>query len=259
MTAIVAAAGLLGLVVGSFLNVVIWRLPRGQSLVFPASHCPACGQPIRAWDNIPVLGWVLLRGRCRDCRASISPRYPLVEAGTAALFAIVTAHLGLDWRLPAYLYLCAVGVALAVIDIDHHRLPNALVLPSYPIVAGLLLLAVIAGGAWGDGLRAAAGAVALFGFYFILVLVYPAGMGWGDVKLAGVLGMALGFLGWGPLVVGGFLGFALGGFFGIALIAVRRAGRRSAIPFGPFMLAGALAALLWGNDLAALYLSTLPT
>ncbi len=156
MTAIVAAAGLLGLIVGSFLNVVIWRLPRGQSLVFPASHCPACGQPIRAWDNIPVLGWVLLRGRCRDCRASISPRYPLVEAGTAALFAIVTAHLGLDWRLPAYLYLCAVGVALAVIDIDHHRLPNALVLPSYPVVAGLLLLAVIAGGAWGDGLRAAA-------------------------------------------------------------------------------------------------------
>lgn len=258
MTALVVAAAVLGLVVGSFLNVVIWRVPRGESIAFPASHCPACAHPIRPRDNIPVLGWLTLRGRCRDCQAPISPRYPLVEAGTGALFAVIAARVGLSWALPAYLYLGAVAVALALIDIDHHRLPNALVLPSYPILGALLLLAVVAGGAWSDGLRAVFGGLILFGFYFLLVLVYPAGMGWGDVKLAGVLGMALGFLGWGPLAVGGFLGFALGGFFGIALIAIRRAGRRSAIPFGPFMLLGALAALLWGTELANLYLGTLP-
>lgn len=249
---------MLGLVVGSFLNVVIWRVPRGESVALPGSHCPACGHAIRPQDNIPLVGWLLLGGRCRDCRARISARYPLVELTTGVLFAVITAKVGLSWSLPAYLYLTAAAVALALIDIDHHRLPNVIVLPSYPVLGALLLIAVVAESDWSAGLRAVIGAAALFGFYFLLVLVYPAGMGWGDVKLAGVLGLALGYLGWGPLVVGGFLGFALGGVFGVALIAVRRAGRRSAIPFGPFMLAGALAAVLWGAQLANLYLGTLP-
>lgn len=246
-------AGLLGLVIGSFLNVVVWRVPRGESIVSPPSHCPACGAPIRARDNVPVLSWLVLRGRCRDCDAPISVRYPLVEAGTAVLFALVTWRIGVSWELPAYLYLAGVAVALALIDIDHHRLPNPVVLPSYAVLTALLLVPTIAQGRWGDLARAAAGAAILFGFYFVLVLIYPAGMGWGDVKLAGVLGLALGYLGWGPLGIGAFGGFLLGGVFSLALVATRRAGRKTAIPFGPFMLAGALIGILWGQPLGEAY------
>jgi leader peptidase (prepilin peptidase)/N-methyltransferase len=247
---------LVGLVIGSFLNVVIWRVPRGESIVSPPSHCPGCGHEVRPRDNIPVLSWLLLRGRCRDCGTHISARYPLVEAGTAVLFGVLTLAIGLEPELPAFLYLGAIGVALAMIDIDVRRLPNAIVLPSYPVAAALLTLAAVVDGSWGDLLRAGLGMVALYAFYFLLALVYPAGMGFGDVKLAGVLGLYLGWLGWAEVVAGGFLGFLFGGVVGGALVLVRRAGRKSMIPFGPFMLAGALVAILWGGALADLYLDT---
>jgi len=243
-----------GLLIGSFLNVVIWRVPRGESVVSPPSACPACGESIRPRDNVPVLGWLVLRGRCRDCGAHISARYPLVEAATAVLFVVLALRIGLTPELPAFLYLGAIGVALAMIDIDVKRLPNVIVLPSY-VVAGLLLaVAAAVSGEWSDLLRALMGMVALYGFYFLLALIYPAGMGFGDVKLAGVLGLYLGWLGWAELVTGGFLGFLFGGVVGGALMAVRRAGRKSMIPFGPFMLAGALAAILGGGALADFYL-----
>jgi leader peptidase (prepilin peptidase)/N-methyltransferase len=255
--ALVVLAGVVGLVVGSFLNVVIWRVPRGESVVRPASHCPACGGPVRPRDNVPVLSYLLLGGRCRDCDASISVRYPLVEAGTGLVFGLLAARLGPDWALPGFLYLGAVGVALALIDIDLHRLPNVLVLPSY-VVGGLLLGAAAAldtdGGAV---LRIAAGGAALFAFYFLLALIYPSGMGFGDVKLAGVLGMYLAYLGWAELVVGAFLGFLFGGVIGGGLMMVGRAGRKTKIPFGPFMLLGALVAVLWGGALGDLYLNSL--
>ena len=257
MVIIVPVVALVGLLVGSFLNVVVWRVPRGESIVTPGSHCPACGEPVRPRDNIPVLGWLLLRGRCRDCSAPISVRYPLVEAGTALVFVVLTLRIGLDPALPAYLYLGAIGVALALIDIDVKRLPNVIVLPSYVVGIALLAVAAAIGDDWSDLLRALLGIAALYGLYFGLALVYPAGMGFGDVKLAGVLGLYLGWLGWGEVVIGGFLGFLFGGLVGGVLMAVQRAGRKSQIPFGPYMLMGALVAIICGGALADLYLDSL--
>ena len=253
---LVVCTALVGLVIGSFLNVVIWRVPRGESVVRPPSHCPGCGHEIRPRDNVPVLSWLLLRGRCRDCGTGISVRYPLVEAGTAVVFGVLTLAIGLEPELPAFLYLGAIGVALAMIDIDVKRLPNAIVLPSYPVAAALLTVAAALDGRWEDLLRAGLGMVALYAFYFLLALVYPAGMGFGDVKLAGLLGLYLGWLGWAEVVTGGFLGFLFGGVVGGGMVLVRRAARKSMLPFGPFMLAGALVAILWGGALADLYLDT---
>jgi leader peptidase (prepilin peptidase)/N-methyltransferase len=246
--------GVDGLMIGSFLNVVIWRVPRDESVVRPRSHCPSCGHAVRPRDDIPVVSWLLLRGRCRDCGQPISVRYPLVELGTALLFAVTAWHIGLSWALPAYLYLVAIGVALALIDLDVHRLPDQIVLPSYGVVAVLLVLASLGEDRWDALLRAAVGGAALYAAYFALKFVYPRGMGWGDVKLAGVLGMLLGWLGWGQLVVGGFLGFLLGGVVGGALMAVGRATRKSKIPYGPFMIAGAFLAVLFGAPITDLYL-----
>ena len=254
MTVLVALAGALGLLIGSFLNVVIWRVPRGESVVSPPSHCPSCGNQVRPRDNLPVVSWLLLRGRCRDCGGPISRRYPLVELATGAVFFVMAARFGWDAALPAYLYLAAIGVALWMIDLDVKRLPNAIVLPSYPVAAALLTVAAAATGNWGDLLRAGIAMAALYGFYFLLAFIYPAGMGFGDVKLAGVLGLYLGYLGWAEVVAGGFLGFLFGGVVGVVLMAAQKAGRKSQIPFGPFMLAGALVAILWGGALADLYM-----
>jgi leader peptidase (prepilin peptidase) / N-methyltransferase len=253
---LVAFAAVLGVVIGSFLNVVIHRVPRGESVVRPPSACPGCGTQIRPRDNVPVLSWLLLRGRCRACGTGISVRYPLVEAGTGLLFAVMALRLGLDPVLPAFLYLAAVGVALALIDIDVKRLPNALTYPSYPVALLLLGLAAVLGSDSGAFVRALLGGVVAFAFYFVLVLAYPAGMGLGDVKLAGVLGLYLGWLGWGVLAAGLFLGFLLGGVLGVLLVALRKGGRKTKVPFGPFMLLGTLVAVLAGQELVDAYVST---
>jgi leader peptidase (prepilin peptidase)/N-methyltransferase len=195
---------------------------------------------------VPVVGWLVLRGRCAACGSPISARYPLVEAGTAIVFVLLTlrlAALGQTKALPAFLYFAAVGLALALIDLDTRRLPNQLVLPSYPVLAALL-----AGAAWwqGDGwalVRAVLGGVALYAFFFAVVVIYPAGMGFGDVKLAGLVGAMLGWLSWGTLVLGAFAGFLLGAIVGVVLIGLGRGGRKTAVPFGPFMVAGALLAI----------------
>lgn len=254
---LVLACTLLGLVIGSFLNVVVHRVPRGESVVTPRSRCPHCGAAISARDNVPVLSWLLLRGRCRSCAGRISGRYPLVELLTAGAFAALGWRLGASAALPAFLYLGAVGVALALIDLDVRRLPNVIVLPSYGVAGVLLAVAAVVDRAADDYLRGLAGMAALFGFYFALALLHPAGMGFGDVKLAGVLGLYLGYLGWGPLVAGAFLGFLLGGVASAVLLLARRATRRSAIPFGPFMILGAFAAVLWGEPLASAYFDSL--
>jgi len=254
----VVVCGLLGLVIGSFLNVVVWRVPRGESVVRPPSACPRCGNRIRPRDNVPVLGWLVLRGRCRDCGEPISKRYPLVELGTGVAFALVAWWAGPSWQLPAFLYLAAISVALALIDVDVHRLPDAIVLPSYPVAAVLLALASwnpTGESDWGALLRAAIAGVAMLVVYLLLVIVYPRGMGLGDVKLAGVLGMYLGWVGWGALVVGWFAGFLVGGVFAIGLLVLRRAGRKSGIPFGPWMLVGAWIGIVAGQPLAHAYLS----
>ena len=254
MLALCVLTAVLGLLIGSFLNVVIWRVPRGESVVRPPSHCPVCDRPIAPRDNVPVVSWLLLRGRCRHCGTAISARYPAVELATAALFVVLTLRIGFDAALPAFLYLGAIGVALTMIDIDVKRLPDAIVLPSYVVALALLTVAAAVGDDWSDLGRGIGGMAVLFAFYFLLCFIYPAGMGFGDVKLAGVLGLYLAWLGWAELVTGAFLGFLYGGVLGLALMLVRRAGRRSKIPFGPFMLLGALTAILWGGALADLYL-----
>lgn len=253
---LLSIVGLLGLAVGSFLNVVIHRVPRGESLVRPGSHCPHCGNEVRNRHNIPVLGWLLLRGRCADCEAPISARYPLVEAATAALFVAVAARFGLSWELPAYLYLAAVAIALTAIDLDTLRLPDAIVLPSYSIGLALLVPPMIAGQAWDAGTRSLLAAGALFAFYYVIATVHR-GMGFGDVKLALLLGLYLGFLGWQFLAVGAFAGFLLGGVVGVVLLAAGRATRKTKIPFGPYMLAGAFLAVFAGAPIADWYLGLL--
>lgn len=253
----VGLAAILGLAVGSFLNVVVWRVPEGRSVVSPASACPACGHVLRRRDNVPVVSWLVLRGRCRDCRAPISPRYPLVELGTAALMVGVVLRFGGSepWAVPAYAYLAAVGLALALIDLATHRLPDVLVLPSYVVVGALLVVASALGDSWGALVPAVVGGVGLVAAYFVMALAYPGGMGLGDVKLAGVLGLALGWVGWGALVIGAFAAFLLGGVFAVLLMVTGRAGRRSGIPFGPWMLLGAGVGIGWGERLWAGYLA----
>ena len=263
---IVVLATILGLAVGSFLNVVIWRLPRGESLAHPPSACPKCGHEIRKRDNIPVLSWLILRGRCRDCGAPISPRYPLVEAGTALFFGLVALDFvtrapdqpqasAALWALPAFLYLAAVSVTLAAIDIDLRRLPDRIVLPSIVVGVVLLALATFGAGDWGLLVRALVGGAVLFAFYFALVLAYPRGMGFGDVKLAALLGLYLGWMGWDALIVGAFAAFLIGGVFAIVLVLVKRANGKTAIPFGPWMLLGAWVGIFLGSDIAAGYLA----
>ncbi len=245
--------GVTGLAVGSFLNVVIYRVPEGLSVLHPPSRCPACGHQIRPWENIPVLSWLLLRGRCSGCGARISVRYPLVELLTAVLWLLMLWRFDLTAELPAYLYLVSAGVALAFIDLDHKRLPDVLTLPSYPVALVLLAVPAVTDGAWDSWLRALAAGALLLLFYGILWFAYPAGMGFGDVKLAGVLGIYLGWLSWSILVLGGFLGFLLGAVVGLALMLVGRATRKTGVPFGPFMIAGTLVAVVWGDAVVEWY------
>ncbi|MBC6445674.1 prepilin peptidase [Actinokineospora xionganensis] len=250
---------LLGLAVGSFLNVVIHRVPRGESVVSPASRCPSCGKPVRARHNLPVFGWLVLRGRCADCGAPIGVRYPLVELGTALVFLVVAVRmwqLGLVSALPAYLYFAAAGIALALIDLDVRRLPSAIILPSYPVLAALLAVSSAVRDDWWSLGRAGIGAAALFAFYFLLALVYPAGMGFGDVRLSGLLGGVLAYLSWSTLVVGAFGGFVLGALVGAVVLAAGRGDRKTALPFGPFMILGALLALFVAEPIADWYLVT---
>jgi leader peptidase (prepilin peptidase)/N-methyltransferase len=263
------AAGLLGLVAGSFLNVVVYRVPRGRSLVSPPSACVHCGEPVRWHDNLPVLSWLLLRGRCRDCARPISVRYPLVELGTGAAFMLVAL-----WQLhgvgapgsagvtaavlvatAAFLWLAAVSIALALIDLDVHRLPNSIVLPGIVVTVVLLGTAALLAGDTAAALRLVLAPAALGGSYLLLSLLRPGGLGGGDVKLAVLLGVCLGYLGWGPLIVGGFLAFLLGGLFGLGLVLTGRASRSSGIPFGPWMLAGAWLALFFGDTVWQSYLT----
>lgn len=258
-----------GLAIGSFLNVVAYRVPLGLSVVSPPSACPGCHSPIEPRDNVPLLSWVLLRGKCRHCAEPISPRYLVVEAITGALFvavalamlpavlgaATVSAAVSGALALVAFLYLAAISVALSAIDIDVHKLPNRIVLPSYIVGAVLLGAAALVGGDPAALGRAAAGAGILVVFYLVLAIAKPGGMGMGDVKLAGVLGLYLGYLGWGQLVVGAMGAFILGGLFGIAVLIVRRGTGGRAIPFGPWMLAGAWVGIFAGEQITGAYLA----
>jgi leader peptidase (prepilin peptidase)/N-methyltransferase len=241
---IVLTAGLLGLIAGSFLNVVIHRVPLRQSVVWPASHCPGCGEPIEARDNVPLLSYVLLRGRCRNCRALISARYPLVEALTGALFAGAAYEFGLGLELLSALALILTLVALAGTDLEHRLLPNAIVGPA--ALVGFALSVLESPERWWVYLVSA---LAVAGVLFALALAYPGGMGMGDVKMGGMLGAFLGP--YAALAV--FLGALCGAITGGLLMAAGKIRRRHALPFGVFMALGGIIALFFGPELWALY------
>ncbi|UFU15825.1 prepilin peptidase [Curtobacterium sp. C1] len=267
MVLVAALSGVLGLAIGSFLNVVIHRVPAGLSVVRPRSACPTCRSPIRSRDNVPVVSWLALGGRCRDCRTPISIRYPLVETSTGLLFAIVTvwvfrgvvegltAPISAVLQIAALLYVAAISVALTMIDLDTHRLPDAVVLPSYPILIVLLAVSSASGGDWGALGRGLIGMVGLASIYLLAAIVVPGGMGMGDVKLAGIIGLVLAYLGWGPLAVGSFAAFQLGGTFAIVLVTLRRTDRKGGIPFGPWMVSGAWVGVFFGTGLWNAYLA----
>lgn len=230
-----------------------------MSIAHPPSACPNCEHPIRGRDNIPIVSWLLLRAKCRDCGQPISFRYPLVEFATASTFVLLTLwsttiSSGL-WLLPALLYFACVSIALSLIDIDTKKLPNVIVVPSILVIIVLLALASLGTGNWWSLVWAIAGAAILFTFYLIMALVYPAGMGFGDVKLAAVIGAILGYLGWGSLIVGAFAAFLLGGIFSIGLLIFSQATRKTGIPFGPWMLLGAWVGIIFGREIATLYLT----
>ena len=272
---------LLGLLVGSFLNVVIYRVPRGQSVVRPRSACPSCGTPIGARDNIPVLSWLLLRGHCRACGAPIPSRYPLVELTTGIAWAVTGAWaLAVPDRtalLPLLLILVSAGIALAFIDVEHHRLPNSIVLPLYPVtIAGLAFAGMMnAEWPWREALIGLGAWLLLIGGLWLLS--GGRGMGFGDVKLAPVLGATLGWVSVSSALTGLLAAFVLGAAVGIGILVARRtpAPVSTAVPdtsglkdlagtgepagtpmaFGPFLLAGAALGLVVGPALGDAYLS----
>lgn len=264
-----APFALLGVLIGSFLNVVVHRVPRALSVVSPPSACPGCGSSIAPRDNVPVLSWLVLRGRCRRCQMAIPVRYPAIELLTGVGFGVVALVFGAEvlaatsstamiagaLRLVAVCYLAAISIALAAIDIDLRRLPDAIVLPAYAVAFVLLGASDVVAGDLVSLARAALVAGLCVLLYLVLALAKPGGMGLGDVKLAGVLGLYLGQYGVGPAVVGTMGAFVLGGLFGIGMLLAGRISRGGAMPFGPWMLAGAWVGLLFGEPLWNGYLA----
>lgn len=237
---------LLGLVVGSFLNVVIYRLPRQESVVRPGSHCPACGNSIRWFDNIPLLSWALLRGRCRTCGTAISVRYPLVEALTGLVFGLAAWRFGFSWQLLISWVFLAALIAIAFIDFDHMIIPNNIVLPG--AVVGLAASMALHPGGWWVYLAGSLGAAA---FMVILALLWSGGMGPGDAKMALFMGAFLG----AQVLVALFLAFLAGAIVGLYLILVHKRSRKTHVPFGPFLAFGSMIALYLGELILHSYLS----
>ena len=255
-------AFMIGTSVGSFVNVVADRLPAGGSLVRPGSHCPACQTHLRTIDLVPVLSWLWLRGRCRTCAAAIPGRLPLVEAGTGLLFALALASYGLSAAFAAAAVILGLLVAIAIIDIEHGLILDKIVLPAS--VAALLMAPLwplvgvgrefyVLSGPLESLLSSLAGGAAGFGFFLAIALVRPGGMGGGDVKLAGLLGLLLGLAG---VIIAVWAAVVVGGVVAAALLLLRKRGRRSEMPFGPFLAGGAAVALLAGAEIQSWYLGT---
>jgi leader peptidase (prepilin peptidase)/N-methyltransferase len=249
VTLLLIYCSLIGLVVGSFLNVVIYRVPRELSIIRPRSACPNCHHAIAERDNVPVISWILLRGRCRNCRSPISVRYPLVELATGALFALTTWRVGAHLDLVAYLILMAALVALALIDLEHMLLPRSIVYPTLFAVAGWLLISAAYYGQWHRLEVAVFCAGAWFVLFFAMNFVSPRSLGFGDVRLSSVLGLGLGWLGVGVVLIGFFASNLLGAIVGLSLIATKKRRRDEPIPYGVYLAAGTIMAVLVGPTL----------
>jgi leader peptidase (prepilin peptidase)/N-methyltransferase len=238
-----------GLALGSFVNVIAYRLPRRESLVKPRSRCPRCGAQVRAHDNIPVVSWLLLRGRCRDCGAKISPRYPLVEAAMALLWAAVALTMSSAGSIALGLAFVTLLVPVALIDLEHRIIPNRLLAPA--ALVAVAILALVDPGRLSEHLIAAAAGAA---FFLLAALAYPRGMGMGDVKLVAVMGLYLGR----SIAPALLIALVAGTLAGAAIVARKGAveGRKTAVPFGPFLALGGLVALFAGSAIVDWYLHT---
>jgi leader peptidase (prepilin peptidase) / N-methyltransferase len=237
---------ILGLCVGSFLNVVIARVPEGRSIVSPGSACPQCGGSIMWFDNVPLVSYALLRGRCRQCGVPISPRYPIVELVTGLLFVMAGWERGLSSDLVPALVLLAALVAITAIDLDHQLIPDVISLPG--IAVGLVLSTITGRPGWLDSLL---GALLGGGIFFLIIVASRGGMGGGDMKLGALLGA---FLGWKLVLVAILIAVLAGGAVAIGLLTLRRKGRKDAVPFGPFLALGGAVSLFWGRPLLEWYL-----
>lgn len=241
---------ILGLTIGSFLNVCIYRIPEGESIISPPSSCGSCGTRLKPVELIPVLSWLFLGGKCRYCGESIATRYPLVELLTGSLFAVTYWRIGLDWTLIPYGILIATLITITFIDLDHQIIPNTINLFALIVFLGSnLTLGYI------DWKEALIGSLVGGGFLFLLVVLSRgAAMGMGDVKLMAVLGL---FLGWRSALLTLFLSFILGGLFGVLLLLLKRKGRKDAIPFGPWIALAATVSILYGNEILTWYIQFL--
>ena len=244
-----AVAAILGAIVGSFLNVVAYRLPRGESLLHPPSACPSCGTPIKPYDNVPVLGWLWLRGRCRACGAPISPKYPIVEAVTGALCAACVLKFGADRDVWLPLVFVLLLVPITLIDLEHHIIPNVLT-----AIGAVAAFALVLAFQTDDLTEHIIAALAAGGFFLITALVYPAGMGMGDVKLAGVMGLFLGRA-VAPAIFAALIAGTVVGAVVIARFGAKD-GRKKGIPFGPWLAFGSLVGLFWGDAIVDWYLDS---
>ena len=239
-------AFIFGSMIGSFANVCIHRLPRRQSLVFPASHCPSCQEPLRPWHNIPLLSYLALRGRCAFCGTAISVRYPLVECLGGLLYVFLYHQFGFSVHSVVLILLATALLIVSFIDLQHKIIPDVITLPG--IVAGVVasflitpvgvvssILGVVLGG----------------GLFFLVAVIRPGGMGGGDIKLIAMIGA---FLGWQAVLMTIFLGACTGSVAGLALMLLGKKGRKDMVPFGPFLAFGALLTMVWGQDMLLWYL-----
>ena len=243
--------GLLGLIVGSFSNVCIYRIPRNESIVFPASHCPKCSKTIRPIDNIPLLSYILLKGRCPNCKSKISIQYPLVEFLTGLIYLIIYLVYGLTIQTLVYIILSSALIIIAFIDLNQQIIPDVISLPG--IVIGFIISFFVPYISFVDsilGIAVGGGIILIIGLVGSVIFKKEA-MGGGDVKLAAMIGA---FLGWRYIIISLFLGFFVGALAGIILIMSKIKKREDVIPFGPFIILGSFITLLWGEKIISWYL-----
>ena len=236
-----------GLVIGSFLNVCIYRLPRGESIVSPGSHCPSCSHPLGLWDLIPLVSFIILGMKCRYCKKEISPRYFFVELGTGMMFLAVFARFFIYENNPlvfiSYLVLCSALIAITFIDLEHKIIPDKI---TYPVMIAGIFLSIFTRSFFPSVIGLFLGG----GILLFIVVVSRGGMGGGDVKLAAMLGA---FLGWKLVLLNLFLSFLLGGIVAVILLAMKIKGRKDYIPFGPYLAIAGIITVFWGSKILSLY------